>query len=124
MILQDARSNYQDDYVKIFKLGRLRWAGHVMRMKESDPGKTFLCTKTEGNRDKRRGRSKLRWCEELEWVVARVGCRNWRINVQSREKWQNLTEEVKTHPEMCTQWTQKNRKKNNNNNNRCSPVTI
>jgi hypothetical protein len=27
--------------------------------------------------------------------VTRVGCRNWRINAQSREEWQKLIEEVK-----------------------------
>ena len=47
--------------VKFITLGRLRWAGHVMRMDERDPAKKFLCTKREGNGDKRRGRPKLKW---------------------------------------------------------------
>jgi hypothetical protein len=34
----------------------------------------------------------------LEEDVARVGCRNWRINVQSRQEWRKLVEEVKCHP--------------------------
>jgi hypothetical protein len=37
----------------------------------------------------------------LEEDVARVGCRNWRINVQSRQQWRKLVEEVKCHPGMC-----------------------
>jgi hypothetical protein len=28
--------------------------------------------------------AKLRWCDEAEEDVALVGCRNWRINAQSR----------------------------------------
>jgi hypothetical protein len=38
----------------------------------------------------------LKWCDELEKEVARVGCRNWRLNAQSREAWRKLIEEVKT----------------------------
>jgi len=58
--------------------------------------KKVLCAKPGGNEVRRRGRPKLRWCFELG-NVAQVGCRNWRINVQSREKWQKLIEEVKSH---------------------------
>jgi hypothetical protein len=57
-----------------------------------------LCAKPGGNEDRRRGRPKLRWCVALGNNIAQVGCRNWRINVQSREKWQKLNEEVKSHP--------------------------
>jgi hypothetical protein len=49
----------EHDVVKFIKLGRLKWTGHVMTMEESYPAKKFVCTKTEGNGDKRRGRSKL-----------------------------------------------------------------
>ena len=46
--------------VKCIKVGRLRWAGHVMRTKECDPAKKVLCTKSQGNGDRRRGRPKWR----------------------------------------------------------------
>jgi hypothetical protein len=39
--------------------------------------------------------------------VARVGCRNWRINVRSRQKWRKVTEEVKSHPGTYSQWKKK-----------------
>jgi hypothetical protein len=48
------------DGVKFIKLGSLRWAGHVMRMKESDPARKVLCTKPGGIGDRKRGRQKLR----------------------------------------------------------------
>jgi uncharacterized protein Veg len=35
--------------------------------------------------------------------------------VQSREKWQKISEEVKCHPGTQTQWKKNNRNKNNNN---------
>jgi hypothetical protein len=64
-----------------------------MRTEESDSAKKVLCTRPGGNGCRKRGRPKLRWCDELE-DVARVGYRNWRINGQSREKWQKLTEKI------------------------------
>jgi len=67
-------------------------------MEESSPANKFLCTKPGENGD-RRSRPKLRRCEELE-DVAGAGCTNWRINVQAKEEWQKLTEEVQGHPAM------------------------
>jgi hypothetical protein len=59
-----------------------------MRMEESDPDEEVFYIKPEESGDRRRGRPKLRWREESEEDVARVGCRNWRINAQSRQKYQ------------------------------------
>jgi len=90
-----------DEYdVKFVKLARLRWVLDVMRMENIYLAKKVLCTKPGENGDRRRGRPKLRWCDELEENFAQVGCRNWRTNAQSREKWQKLMEEVKSHPGM------------------------
>ena len=80
--------------------GRLRRAGHVMRMEESDPAKKVLCATPGGSGDRGRGRPQLRRCDELEEDVVRVGCRNWRTDAQSREEWRVLSEEVKCHPGM------------------------
>jgi hypothetical protein len=71
-----------------------------MRMDESDPTRKVLCTKPGGIGFRKRGRPKLRWCDESEEDVALVGCRNWRLNAQSREEWQKVTEEVKSDPGM------------------------
>jgi hypothetical protein len=73
--------------------------GHVMRMEDSYPAKKVLCNKP-GENGYRRGRQKLRWCDKLEEDFAQVGCRNWRTNAQSKEKWQKLMEEGKSHPFM------------------------
>jgi hypothetical protein len=59
-----------------------------------------LWTKPGGSGDRRRGRPKLRRCDESEEDVAEVGCRNWRIDAHSREEWRKLIEEVKCHPGM------------------------
>jgi hypothetical protein len=46
--------------VKFVKLVRLRGAGHVMRLEESDPAKKVLRPKPGGNGDRRIARTKLR----------------------------------------------------------------
>jgi hypothetical protein len=80
-------------------LGRLRRAGHVMKMEESDPALKVLCTKQGGNGD-RRGSPKLSWRDVLQEDVLKGWCRNWKINMRAREKWRNFTEEFKSHPGM------------------------
>jgi hypothetical protein len=71
-----------------------------MRMEERNPAKKVLCTKPGGNEDRRSGRPKLRMCDELEEVVARAGCRTWRINAQARKEWRKLIEDVKAKRRM------------------------
>jgi hypothetical protein len=93
------------DVVKFYKL---IWAGQVIRMEESGPVRKVLCTKPGGIGDKKRGRPEVRWCDELEEDVARVGCRNWRLNAQSREEWRKLTEELRSHPGMGSHGKKKN----------------
>jgi hypothetical protein len=46
--------------MKFIKFGRLRCAGHVTVMEESDSAKKVLFTKPEGSADRRKGRPKLR----------------------------------------------------------------
>jgi hypothetical protein len=82
----------EHDVLKFIKLGRLRWAGHVMRMEESDPALKVLCTKQTGNRD-RRGSPKLRWRDMLQEDVSKSWCKNRRINLrESSLKRSNLTQ--------------------------------
>jgi hypothetical protein len=46
--------------VKFVKIVRLRWAGYMMRLEESDPAKKVIFPKPGGNGDRRIGRTKLR----------------------------------------------------------------
>jgi hypothetical protein len=87
---------YERDVVKFIKPGRFRWAGHVMRMEESDPAMKVLCIKQGGNGDSRVS-PKLRWCDMLQEDVSKGWCRNWGINMPAREKWRKFTEEIKSH---------------------------
>jgi hypothetical protein len=60
--------------------------------------KSFVLNQEE--EETRRGRSKLRFCDEVEEDITQVGCRNWRINAQTRHDWRKLTEGVKCQPGM------------------------
>jgi hypothetical protein len=62
--------------------------------------KKVLHTEPGENGYRKIGKPKLRWCDNLEEDVTGVGCRNWRINVQSRAEWWKLIEEVKFQLEM------------------------
>jgi hypothetical protein len=52
------------DIVKTIKIGRLRWAGHVIRMLDDNPSKKLTLLKPDGCR--RVGRPKLRWMDGME----------------------------------------------------------
>ncbi|KID80942.1 endonuclease-reverse transcriptase, partial [Metarhizium majus ARSEF 297] len=59
------------------KIGRLRWAGHVIRMSDSNPTKMVLESHPTGTR--RRGAQRARWVDQVEddlRTLRRV--RNWR----------------------------------------------
>jgi hypothetical protein len=71
--------------VKYIKLGRLIWAGHVMRTEDSDSAKEVLCTRLGGNEDRRTCRPKSRWCDKLVEDVVWVGYTTWRVSAQSRQ---------------------------------------
>ena len=78
-----------------------------MTIEENDSANKVLCTKPAGNAERRRDKPTLRWCDELEEDVVLVGRINRRINLQPREKWWKVIEEVKSHPRMYSQWKKK-----------------
>jgi hypothetical protein len=69
-------------------------------MEESDPAKKALCTKPGRSGERRRGKLKLRRCEELEEDVAWFGCKTWRTNAKSRKDSGKPNGKVKSHPGM------------------------
>jgi hypothetical protein len=86
-----------DEYdVEFIKIGRLGWAGHMMRMEESDPAMIVLCTKPGRSGDRRRERPKLRFCDESEEDILRLGTEIG-VNAHLRGELLKPTEEVKSH---------------------------
>jgi hypothetical protein len=51
------------DIVRVIKVVRIRWLGHLVRMEENSPCKKINFSQLEGSRKKRR--SKLRWLDSV-----------------------------------------------------------
>jgi hypothetical protein len=64
------------DIVKMLKIGRLRWLGHLFRMQELDPCRKLTVLKPEGTRRVRK--LKLRWTESVKEDLKKMDLRNWR----------------------------------------------
>jgi hypothetical protein len=59
--------------VKVVKIGRMMWLGHLFRMQELDPCRKLTVLKSDGKR--RVGKRKLRWLGSVEEDVKNVGLR-------------------------------------------------
>ena len=82
--------------VNAIKSSRLKWAGHVVQMDENELPIQILWTNPGGQRG--RGRPKSRWIDGVQEDARKLGCRNWRADVQDRGRWRHLLEETKAHP--------------------------
>lgn len=83
--------------VQTIKVGRLRWAGHVMRMADDNPVKMILVGNPDGTR--RRGAQRARWLDQLEddlKVLRRYG--NWRHTALNRVEWRRLLDTARATP--------------------------
>jgi len=70
--------------VKMLKIGRMRWLGHLFRMQELDPRRKVTVLKPDGTR--RVGKRRLMWLGLVEEIVKNIGLRNWRRRSLDREE--------------------------------------
>ena len=82
------------DIIGFIKIGRLQWAGHVMRMDESRPARRVLLSDPGGNRV--RGRPKSRWEDNVELDAGTCGIRNWKARARNRQEWNSLLKKTRT----------------------------
>jgi len=61
--------------IKVIKIGRMRWLGHLFRMQELDPCRKLTVLKPEGTI--RVGKRRLMWLGSVEEKVKNNGVRNW-----------------------------------------------
>lgn len=83
------------DVAKRIKIARMRWAGHVHRLDDSNPTKKVFQMMPQGRRD--RGRPTLRWCDGVETDFRNIGLSNWRMIANDRDLFRAKLEAAKTH---------------------------
>ena len=80
--------------VQRIKLARLRWAGLVVRMEMDDPARKIFLGRPQGQR--RRGRSTLRWQDDVEPSAIKAGIVDWQTKARNRERIRTLSGQAKT----------------------------
>ena len=85
----------ESDIVRIIKIYRLRWVGHMKRMKEGQPTKHIFYQKPMGSRP--RGRPKSRFKDQIEEDLIKLNIRNLKARAHNREEWRQVLEQTKTH---------------------------
>ena len=80
--------------MRVIKSRRLRWAGHVARMREVRGAYGVLVGKPEGKRPL--GRPRRRWVDNIRMDLQEVGCVHvdWIGLAQDRDGWQKLVSAV------------------------------
>jgi hypothetical protein len=85
----------EPDTVRVIKMGRLRWLGHLFRLQELDPCRKLTLHKPEGTG--RVGKPRARWLESVETDLKKMDVKNWRRKAQDREQWRTILKEAKVH---------------------------
>jgi len=80
--------------VRVIKLRRMRWAGHVACMGEERGVHRLLVGKSEGKRPL--GRPRCRWVDNIRMDLQEVGCgyMYWIGLAQDRDRWRTLVSAV------------------------------
>ncbi|XP_039289321.1 uncharacterized protein LOC120352505 [Nilaparvata lugens] len=83
----------QPSIVTEIRRARIRWLGHVERMPETRTARMSLYQQPGGQR--KRGRPRKRWLDDVEADLQSLGVRRWRQRAQDRDAWKRLVEEAK-----------------------------
>jgi hypothetical protein len=81
--------------VNVIKFRRLEWLGRVVRMNETSSVKKIFEGKLEGRRC--RGRPRLRWINDGEDDLRKLGVKRWRTKALEREEWASIIKEAKAN---------------------------
>jgi len=91
---EELRTKYKSqDIVTVIKIRRLEWLGHVSRMNETRSVKKIFEAILEGRRG--RGRPRLRWINDVEDNLRKLGVKRWRMKALNREEWASIIREAK-----------------------------
>jgi hypothetical protein len=81
------------DIITVIKIQRLEWLGHIIRMDETRSVKKIFEGKLEGRRG--RGRPRLRWINDVENDLRKLGVKRWRTKALDGVEWASIVREGK-----------------------------
>jgi hypothetical protein len=81
------------DIITVIKIRRLKWLGHIIRMDETRSVKKNFEGKLEGRRG--RIRPRLRWINDMEDDLRKLGVKRWRTKALDRVEWTSIIREAK-----------------------------
>ena len=92
--LNDPYSYCSPNIVRVIKLRRMRWVGHVARMGKGRGVYRVLVGKPEGKRPL--GRPRRRWEDNIKMDLQEVGCggTDWIKLIRDRDRWRALVNAV------------------------------
>lgn len=88
----------EEDIINFIKSQRMRWLGHIQRQPETSVLQRITTWKPMENR--KRGRPKKRWYDDVTEDLRAMGVRNWKEMAVDRDKWRKIVKEAKTHPNL------------------------
>jgi hypothetical protein len=74
------------DIVNVINIRRLEWLGHVVIMNKTRSVKKIFERKLERRRSS--GRPRLRWINDVEDDLRKLGVKRWRTKALEREEWE------------------------------------
>jgi len=86
-------TDVKETIVTVIKIQRLEWLAHVSRMNETRSVKKIFEGKLEGRRG--RGRPRLRWINDVENDLRKLGVKRWRTKELNRDEWASIIREAK-----------------------------
>ena len=92
----------EPDIVNYFKVKRLAWAGHLVRVNSDRTIKKIFNTKPDGERSG--GRPKLRWEDGVDQDMRILGVKNWKKVALNRDEWTQLLKKGRVHQGLSSQW--------------------
>jgi hypothetical protein len=82
-------NKYKSKYiVTVIKIRKLEWLGHIIRMNETRFVKKNFEGKLEGRRG--RGRTRLRWINDVEDDLRKLGVKRCRTKALDRVEWASI----------------------------------
>jgi hypothetical protein len=85
-----------EDIIRFMKSQRIRWLGHVERMKDNAMPKRMLKGRLYSKR--RKGRTRMRWLDDVESDLKKMEVKGWKEKMRVREQCRLVVDDAKAHP--------------------------